>query len=257
MNVAVVMKQVPDTEAAVRVDSANPASIVEDDVKFVLNPYDEYAVEEALTIAENSGGEVIGVCIGPPRSETTIRSVLAMGVARAVLITDPMAVEADVITQGKIFAAVMREMDLSLVLCGREVIDTQEDALAPAIAEALNYPHVLNAGKITVEGDRVTVIRDVEGGSLEIEAPLPAVISCQKGLNDPRYPTLIAIRRAKRKELKTVTLADLGIDLKTPNSRIVALHTPPPRAAGVIAEGEPEDVAAQCMKWLAEEAKLV
>jgi electron transfer flavoprotein beta subunit len=256
MNVAVILKQVPDTEAVIKVDPINPAAIVEEDIKFVLNPYDEFAVEEALTIAEETGGEAVGVCIGPERSETALRTALAMGLSRAILIPDPEAVMADVVTQGKILAAALRDSDVSLILAGREVIDTQEDALAPSVAEALGYPHVLNAAKIELDQDHVTVLRDIEGGSLRIEAELPAVISCQKGLNDPRYPTLIAIKRSKMKEIKQVNLAELGIDASA-KSTVVALRMPPPRPPGVLVKGEPQEVVAQCLKWLAEEAKLI
>lgn len=256
MNIAVILKQVPDTEAVIRIDPTNPAAIVEDEIKFVLNPYDEYAVEEALTIAEETGGETVGVCIGPERAETAIRTALAMGLTRAILISDPQAVAADVVTQGKILAAALRDVEVSMILSGREVIDTQEDALAPAVAEALGYPHILNAGKIQIDQDHMTVLRDIEGGSLRIEALLPVVVSCQKGLNDPRYPTLIAIKRSKMKEIKQMSLAELGIDAIT-KSTVVALRMPPPRPPGVVVEGEPDDVVAQCLKWLAEEAKLV
>jgi electron transfer flavoprotein beta subunit len=256
MNVAVILKQVPDTEAVIRVDPANPNAIVEDEIKFVLNPYDEFAVEEALTIAEKTDGETIGVCIGPERAETAIRTALAMGLTRAILISDPEAVAADVVTQGKVLAAALRDADVSMILAGREVIDTQEDALAPSVAEALGYPHILNAGKIQIDQDRVTVQRDIEGASLTIEAMLPAVVSCQKGLNDPRYPTLIAIKRSKMKEIKQMSLAELGVDASA-KSTVVGLRMPPPRAPGVVAEGEPEEVVAQCVKWLADEAKLV
>ncbi len=257
MNVAVILKRVPDTEATIVVDRSLPTTIVEDEVKFVLNPYDEYAIEEALTIAAEGDGETIGVCIGPEQAETVIRSGLAMGLNRAVLISDPEAVDADIITQCKILAAAIKDLDVSLVLCGREFIDTQDDAMAAAVAQNLDMPHVLNAGKIDLKDDRVTVIRDIEGGALEIEALLPAVISCQKGLNDPRYPTLIAIKRSKRKEIKKVTLSDLGIEIGAPKSRVVALKSPPPRAQGVTATGDPEDVVSQCLTWLADEAKLV
>ena len=256
MNVAVILKQVPDTEAVIKVDPMNPAAIVEEDIKFVLNPYDEFAVEEALTIAEQTAGETLGACIGPERAETALRTALAMGLSRAILISDPDAITADVVTQGKILAAALRDSDVSLILSGREVIDTQEDGLAPSVGEALGYPHVLNAGRIEIADDRVTVLRDIEGGSLRIEAELPAVVSCQKGLNDPRYPTLIAIKRSKMKEIKRMNLAELGVDA-SPKSALIALRTPPPRPPGVLVEGEPEEGVAQCLKWMAEEAKLV
>ncbi len=257
MNIAVVLKQVPDTEAVLKADPSIDGSIVEDNIKFILNPYDEYAVEEAVTIAEATGGEVIGVCIGPERSETAIRTALAMGVKRAVLVSDSDAVDTDIVTQGKIIATVIKDLDVSLVLCGRAMIDTQEDAMAAIVGQALEMPHVLEANKIDINGDKVAVVREIDGGAIEVDVSIPAVISCQKGLNDPRYPTLMAIKRCKKKELKKLTLADLAIQRQPPKSKIVALQTPPPRAEGKKVEGETVDVVAQTIKWLAEDAKVI
>lgn len=257
MNIAVILQQVPDTEAVVKPHPASPGAIIEEGVKFILNPYDEYAVEEALRITEKDGGEVVGVCIGPARSETAIRMAMAMGMARAVLISDAPAVEADIVTQGGILAAVIKGLSARLVLCGREMIDTQNDAAAALAAHRLGIPHVLAASKINIAGDSATVIRDIEGGSLEIETTLPAVISCQKGLNEPRYPTLIAIKRAKNKEIKKMTLAELGLTAAAPKSRITALRPPQARAAGVKITGSPEEVAGKCLAWLSETAKVI
>ncbi|MDO8805824.1 MAG: electron transfer flavoprotein subunit beta, partial [Elusimicrobiota bacterium] len=111
--------------------------------------------------------------------------------------------------------------------------------------------------KIDVAGDRVTVIRDIEGGSLEIETALPAAISCQKGLNEPRYPTLIAIKRAKNKEIKKMTLAELGLAAAPAKSRVTALRLPQARAAGVKIAGSPEEVTGKCLAWLSETAKVI
>jgi electron transfer flavoprotein beta subunit len=226
-------------------------------VDCILNPYDEYAVEEALRITEKSGGEAVGFCIGPERSEAAIRTALAMGLSRAVWIAEPAAAEADVITQSRILAAAIKGFSPSLILCGREVIDTQEDALAAATAQFLDIPHVLNASKITISDDKATVLREAEGASLEIEARLPAAISCCKGLNEPRYPTLIAIKRARAKEIKRVSLAELGLQLGPSKSRVAALLAQPPRPKGVRVEGEPAVVAGKGMEWLAGTAKVI
>lgn len=257
MNVAVVLQQVPDTEAVVKPHPANQGAIIEEGVKFILNPYDEYAVEEALRITEKDGGEVVGVCIGPDRSETAIRMALAMGMTRAVLISEQPAVEADLVAQGGILAAAIKGLSARLVLCGREMIDTQNDAVAAVVAHRLGIPHVLAASKIDIAGDKATVLRDIEGGSLEIETALPAAISCQKGLNEPRYPTLIAIKRAKNKEIKKMTLAELGIAAAPPKSRVTALRPPQARSAGVKVTGEPAEVAGKCVAWLSETAKVI
>lgn len=257
MNVAVILQQVPDTEAVVKPDPASPGAILEEGVKFILNPYDEFAVEEALKITEKDGGEVVGVCIGPDRSEAAIRMAMAMGMERAILISEPAAVEADLVTQGAILAAAVKTLSPRLVLCGREMIDTQNDATAALVAAQLGIPHVLAASKIEIAGDKAVVVRDIEGGSLEIETALPAAISCQKGLNEPRYPTLIAIKRAKNKEIKKMTLAELGITPAAPKSRVTGLRLPQARSAGVKINGTPEEVTVKCLIWLSETAKVI
>ena len=257
MNVAVILQQVPDTEAVVKPDPARQGAILEDGVKFILNPYDEYAVEEALRIIEKDGGEVVGVCIGPDRAETAIRMAMAMGMERAILISDPAAVEADIVTQGVILAAAIKTLSPRLVLCGREMIDNQNDAAAAVVARKLGIPHVLAASKIELAGEKAVVVRDIEGGSLEIETTLPAAISCQKGLNEPRYPTLIAIKRAKNKEIKKMTLAELGLTAAASKSRVTALRLPNARAAGVKITGTPEEVTGQCLAWLSGTAKVI
>ncbi len=257
MDIAVVIKQTPDTEARIVPDSGNTKQIVSDGINFILNPYDEFALEEALTITESSGGEVICFAIGPESSEPAMRTALAMGAARGILITDPGAVDADIVTQGKILAAAIRTVNPGLVLCGREWIDVQEDALAAILGEFLDMPHVMNAARITLNGSQVTVNREVEGATFEITSPLPAVVSCQKGLNEPRYPTLIAIRKSKSKELKMMSSADLGLTSIVPASQIVALEAPPPRAQGKLVTGETDQLVAQSLRWLSDEAKLI
>ena len=257
MNIAVILRQVPDTEAVIRPDSSKPGRIHEADLKFVLNPYDEYAVEEAIRIKEKSGGEVVGFCIGPNRSESSIRSAMAVGMDKAVLITDPAAVEADVVTQGRILAAAIKGFSPTVIFCGRDLIDTQDDGMAAIVAHFLDIPHVLNAAKVTIEGDKATVVREVEGASLELEVKLPAAISCSKALNEPRYAKILDIKRAKAKELKKVTLAELGVGPFTSKTRLVDLKLPPSRPKGIRVAGEPAVVAGQGVEWLSKTAKVI
>jgi electron transfer flavoprotein beta subunit len=258
MDIAVILRQVPDTEAAVAPDPARPGAILETGVKFVLNPYDEYAVEEAVRIVEAAGGgSAVGFCIGPERAEIALRTALAMGLERAVLISEPAAVDADIVGQGRILAAAIKALSPSLVLCGREFIDTAEDAMAAVLAQFLGLPHVLNASKIELSADKAVVQREAEGSTLEIEAALPAVVSAAKGLNEPRYPTLMAIKRSKAKEIKRVTLSELGLAPAAPRRRVTALVAPPPRAKGVRVEGDPAAAAAQGLEWLSKTAKVI
>ena len=257
MNIAVILRQVPDTEAVVQPDAARPGAVLEAELKFVLNPYDEYAVEEAVRITERLGGDAVGFCIGPERSETAIRGALAVGLRRAVLITDAAAVEADVITQGRILAAAIKGFAPELILCGRELIDTSDDAMAAVVAHFLDIPHVLEAVKIVVDGGKATVTREVEGADLEIEAPLPAAVSCCKGLNEPRYPKILDIKRSKAKEIKRLSLAELGFEPRPAKSRVVELRLPPARPKGIRVDGEPAVAAGQAVEWLSKTAKVI
>ncbi len=257
MNIVVIIHQVPDTEAVIKPDSNDKSRINEEEIKFILNPYDEYAVEEAIVQADKHDLETVAVCIGPQRAETAIRSALAMGINRAILINDEAAVEADSVTRGTIIAAALKDMDVKMILTGRETIDRNDDSLASVLAEKMGLPHINYATKIEMEGDKVKTDRDIEGGSLEIESTLPAIISCQKGLNDPRYPSLIAIKRAKKKEVKTVTLADLGLEATAPKTVTVNLRDLPPRAEGIKVSGEPAEVVAQCITWMSDKAKII
>ncbi len=257
MDIAVILRQVPDTEAVVKPDPACPGAILETDIKFIINPYDEYAIEEALRITEKMGGSAVGFCVGPERSEAALRTALAMGLERVVWICEPAAWQADVVTQGSILAAAIKGFNPSLILCGREMIDTREDAMAAVVAQCLDMPHVLNAAKIELSGDKAVVSREVDGATLEIEAKLPVAVSCSKGLNEPRYPTLIAIKRSKNKEIKKVTLAELGVAPGPAKSKVLAFKPMPPRAKGVRVEGEAAEVTAKGMDWLAKVAKVI
>lgn len=257
MDIAVILHQVPDTEAKIDPDGSQGGRIKEDNIKFILNPYDEYAIEEALRITEKSGGEVIGIAIGPEREEAAIRSAMAMGIHRALWIKDKSAIDADVVTKGRIFSAAIKSLNIQLCLCGREWIDTQDDALAAIIAETLGWSHVLNASKIILESTRAIVTREIEGTYTEFEAPLPAVISCQKDLNEPRYPTLIAIKRAKMKEIKQVSLPELAIQIDSSKIKLLSLKAPPARQTGKIVQGEPLDVGLQAVNFLSEQVKVI
>jgi len=255
MNVAVILRQVPDTESEISVDPDNETIILDDDIKWILNPYDEFAVEAAVTLAGENDGKVIAICIGRDSAEQVIRTAMAMGVDEGLLINDDDAINADIIAQAKIIAEATKDDQPDLVLCGREFIDSNEDALAAALAEFLGTPHVLNVSKLEFDGTTFTVEREVDGGSLEIETQIPAVFSCQKGLNEPRYPNLMAVRRARKKPLEIKSLDDLDIAPPQPGIKVIKLNTPPQRAEGKLVEGEPADTAIQAVEWLQNEAK--
>lgn len=255
MDIAVILRQVPDTEAVITVHPDDQSQILEDDIKWIMNPYDEFAVEAAVSLAEDSDGEVTAVCIGRDDAEQVIRTAMAMGVHKGILITDDDLVSLDIISQASILSQVLSENTPDLILCGREFIDTGDDALGAALAEFMGLPHVLNVSALELDNNTLQVEREIDGGSLKIEMELPGVISCQKGLNEPRYPNLMAVRRARNKPLEIQSLEDAGIERPAARSRITQLVQPPPRAAGQMIDDEPDVAARKAADWLENEAR--
>jgi len=264
VNIIVCLKQVPDTESQIKIGS-DEKSIVTDDIKWVMNPYDEFGVEEALRLKEKFGGEVTVVGLGPKRVTETIRTALAMGADKGVLISDDALEGSDSIATAKALAAAIKDLDCDLIFTGQRGIDDDTGIVGAGIAEFLGIPQLSLIVKVDVaeDGKSVTVTRPVEGQALVIESSLPALITAQKGLNEPRYASLPGIMKAKKKPLEEKTLADLGLDASefgegARKVKILAITPPPERAGGKIIEGEtPQEKAAELAKLLHEEAKAV
>jgi len=264
VNIIVCLKQVPDTESQIKIGS-DEKSIVTDDIKWVMNPYDEFGVEEALRLKEKFGGEVTVVGLGPKRVTETIRTALAMGADKGVLISDDALEGSDSIATAKALAAAIKNLDCDLIFTGQRGIDDDTGIVGAGIAEFLGIPQLSLIIKVDVaeDGKSVTVTRPVEGQALVIESSLPALITAQKGLNEPRYASLPGIMKAKKKPLEEKTLADLGLDASefgegARKVKILAITPPPERAGGKIVEGEtPQEKAAELAKLLHEEAKAV
>ncbi|MCK5514766.1 MAG: electron transfer flavoprotein subunit beta/FixA family protein [Deltaproteobacteria bacterium] len=264
MNIIVCMKQVPDTEAQIRV-KPDGSGIVDSDIKFVMNPYDEYGVEEALLLKEKFGGTVTIVCLGSERAIEAIRTGLAMGADKAVHLDDPAFEGGDAFSTAKALAAAIKGMEYDLIFCGKQAIDDDLAQVGPALAEMLGIPQIVVVTKVEVseDGKKAKVNRQIIGGEEIIEVPLPAVLTAQKGLNEPRYASLPGIMKAKKKEVKSVKIADLGLD---PNAvgkagaktQILKMYSPPQRESGNIIEGETaEETASKLAKLLREEAKVI
>jgi electron transfer flavoprotein beta subunit len=264
MEIVVCMKQVPDTETKIKVNPEG-TGIITEGIKYVMNPYDEYAVEEALRIREKQGGTVTILCLGPDRATEAIRTALAMGADEANHLNDPAFEGTDSFTTAKILAKALGGMKYDLILTGKQAMDYDASQVFSCLAELLDLPYVsvVVGLEISADGKSATAKRETEGGMEEIiEVPLPAVIAAQKGLNEPRYASLPGIMKAKKKEIKKIDLAALGMDaaevgekgskLKTKNFRL-----PPERQAGKKLEGEPAETAVQLAKLLRDEAKLI
>jgi electron transfer flavoprotein beta subunit len=260
LEVIVLLKQVPSTESFVGI-SENGLSVKTGDVKWVINPYDEFAVEEALRVKEAHGGSVTILSIGPEKAVEAIRTALAMGADKGILINDPAAYNCDGLQTAKILAAVIKNMPFDLIIAGQRAVDGDNYMVGSAVAEFLNIPAVTMVMKEAIADGRITCSRTVEGGMVVVEAPLPALITTQRGLNEPRYASLPGIMKAKKKPLEIKSLKDIGLDaagIGAPKTKIISLKYPPERKGGKMIAGETAaDKAKALVKALHEEAKVV
>ncbi len=264
MNIIVCLKQVPDTETQIKVGS-DGKSIATDDIKWVMNPYDEHGVEEALRIKEKFGGEVTVVGLGPKRVTESIRTALAMGADKGILVSDEALEGSDSLAVAKALAAAIKELDYDLIFSGQRGVDDDMGVVGANIAELLDIPQLSVIDKVEVaeDGKSVKVNRPIEGSILVIESPLPALITAQKGLNEPRYASLPGIMKAKKKPFDEKTLSDLGLDAAefgegARKVKVLEITPPPAREAGKIVEGEtPQEKAAGLAKLLHDEAKVI
>jgi electron transfer flavoprotein beta subunit len=264
VNVIVCLKQVPDTETQIKI-AQDGKSIVADNIKWVMNPYDEFGVEEGLRIKEKFGGEVTIVSAGPKSAAEAIRTALAMGADKGIHINDPALNEGDSLAVARALAAVIKGLDYSVIFTGQRGIDDDAGLVGPALAEMLDIPQLTVITKVEVaeDGKSIKAHKPVEGRTMVIESKVPVLISAQKGLNEPRYASLPGIMKAKKKPLDEKSLADLGLDPaqfgKSSRKTVIAQMTPPPqRQNGKIVDGEtPEHKARELARLLREEAKVI
>ncbi|HAA01836.1 MAG TPA: electron transfer flavoprotein subunit beta [Syntrophobacteraceae bacterium] len=265
MNIVVLLKQTPDTESVIRIAS-DGRSIVTDDVKWIINPYDEFAVEAALRLKEKHGGKVTIVSWGPQRVVESIRTALAMGADEGVLIDDPALEGSDALGVARALAASAQELNPDVIVCGSRAVDYDQGQRGAMVAELLGMPHLALAVSLQCDGSKVTIERPIEGGKVTVEAELPALITTggSHAVWNPRYASLPGIMKAKKKPLAVKKLADLGLDEgaageSSAKVRIVSLEMPPQRAAGRIVNGnlDSQGKAKELVRLLHEEAKVV
>jgi electron transfer flavoprotein beta subunit len=254
VNCIVCVACVPDTASVIKI-GPDGKSIDETGIKWILSPYDEYALEEALQLTEAKGGEVTAVTYGPARAEATLRECLARGAHQAVHAIGGEASLGDSFAIAKVLAEVVKGREYDLVLVGFKGVGTDAGQVGQMLAELLGLPHVANVTKLDVGDGSLTAGRDVEGGQEQVDCPMPALITCQKGLNEPRYAALKGIMAAKRKPVEKVE----GVDEGDSYHSFQGLELPPPKEAGTIIQGEedPAGAAAQLVKLLREEAKAI
>ena len=256
MNILVLVKQVPDTETKIKIAS-DKKSIEKSDIKWVINPYDEFAIEQALKTKETlKTGTVTVVSMGPDRTVDALRTAIAMGADNACHIKADQ--ELDTYLVSKALVEVIKKENAQLVFSGKQGIDDDQAATFGYVAELLGWPSASMVIKCDVSTDKVAVHREVEGGTrFAIEMPLPAVVAVDKGINTPRYASLPGIMKAKKKEIKTYSLADLGLGSETPKTSVSDFALPPERQAGKKLSGDAATQVKELVKLLREEAKVI
>ncbi len=264
MRIAVCIKQVPNTEARLRV-AKDGKWVEEEDLPFVINESDEYALEEGLALAEKTGGEVVVFSLGPDRVREALRKTLAVGAARAVHLNDPAFAGGDALATGQALAAAIARESFDLVLTGSQSDDVRWGGTGSVIAGHLGWPHVwLVMGVVLEEGGKsLKVTREMESGINEISrVQVPAVLEIQAGINHPRYASLKGIMAAKKKEIAPVTAADLGLDagqVGAAGSRveIVSVAFPDSGSGAQILEGDVKVATATLVEKLQKEARVL
>jgi electron transfer flavoprotein beta subunit len=245
------MKQVPDTETKIQ-PKADGSGIDFTGVKFVMNPYDEFAVEEAIKM----GGESTVITMGPERTVEGLRTALAMGIQKAIHV-DTGDKWYDPFTTATVLAKVLKEGSYDVILCGKQAIDGDNSQVTQMVAELLNAPQVVIVEKVEMAGDKVKVTRRVSGGTKEIyEVGFPVVLGAEKGLNTPRYASLPGIMKAKSKPIDKKNAEELLAGTQS-LIQFTNYQLPPERAAGKKIEGEPAQQAKELARLLREEAKVI
>ena len=252
MKIAVLIKYCPDSEAVVTVDGGE---LKTSGIKYSVSPYDEYAVEEALKIIEARGdGEVVVLNVGPESNKKGIQAELARGANRAIHIVTDAVIECPKCTADLLAAALKKESP-DLILCGWKGIDYDQGLTGTKVAEILGIPHVNLVTKLEIADGKAVANRQVDGGEEVIEVSLPAVIGAQKGLNEPRYPSLKGIMKAKKKPMEKTSPAELGVETQAGGAEFVSFEAPPAKQGGKIFEGS--ESAREVVRLLVEEAKVL
>jgi electron transfer flavoprotein beta subunit len=256
MNIYVIMKRTFDTEEKIVVKNGK---VSEDGATFIINPYDEYAVEEALKLREEHGGEVTVVTIGEEEAEKELRTALAMGADKAVLINDEDVEDGDPFSTATILSAYLKDKEVDIILAGNVTVDGSSSQVGPRLAAELGITAVTTITKLTLDGNQATIERDVEGDVEIVETDLPLLVTCQQGLNEPRYPSLPGIMKAKKKPLEKLELDDLDLDEDDVEGKTKTVHIflPTAKGTGKILEGEVAHQVKELASLLKTEAKVI
>lgn len=248
MKLIACINHVPDTTTKIAI-AADKTSIDPTGVTFIINPYDEFAVEECLKLREKNGGEVIAVSLGGDAHKETLRKALAMGADKGVLLKDEAVRDTYAVAEG--LAAFIKEQSADMVFFGKQSVDGDDAAIGQMVAEMLGMSCVSVAVKLEVDGTSVRAEREIEGGHETVETSLPCIVTAQKGLNEPRYPSLKGIMAAKKKPIEEVPAAP-----SSPKTSVVEMKRPAAKSAGKIV-GTDASAVPELVRLLKEEAKVI
>lgn len=259
LHIVVFTRSTPDTAA--RVEVGADGNVSWGDVATVVNPWDEYALEEAITLAKNHNGKSAVIAIGPEIHNEALKHSLAMGIDEAIRVGDPALENIDSLVYATAAAGAVKKLeDVSLVIFGKESVDIGTDQHNYQIARKLGWPMLSYVSRIIdvdFDARTIKVERLLEEGKQIVTSKLPAVISVMKDINEPRYPSFIGIRKAAKATIPEWTLADLGVEPPSPKTSVIAYSNPPVRNVQVeMLEGTPEAQAAQLVERLLEEKVL-
>jgi len=256
MKIFVCLKHVPDTAINIKVAGTN--GYEDSELKFIPNPYDEVAIEEAVSIVEEQGGEVVIITVGKPDAAATIRGAMAMGADRAILVKTNQQFLDSSLTAAALKAAIEADGMPDMIFTGKGSVDTEGFQTHYRLAHALGVPVANDVSVLTLENGAVQVQRETGSGEKQvIRMTLPCLIGATKGLNEPRYPKFQAIMKAKKKEIKEMDIADFGIDSSNGRVTIERLEVVPERSGGRMLDGSVDDQVTELVRILKEDEKVL
>lgn len=255
MRILLCVKHVPDTAAKITIKGGNG---IDESVKYVMNPYEEYAAEEAITLRDKEQGEIVVLSVGKPDAIQSIRSALAMGADRGILVKTGETVDQLVIAQA-LAKVIKDEGDFDIIFMGKQSVDSEAMQSQYRLASLLDIPVVSSVIKFEKQDDKIVVESEIEGGARQvIEMTMPCIVAAMKGLNEPRYPKLPDIMKAGKKEVKEIELASLGLETSSSSMTVTELNYLPEKPEGKMVSGDdPKQLAEELVRLLREEAKVL
>ena len=254
MKIVVLLKVVPDTETRFQLNSDASDVVWDSSIEWVIGPYDEYAIEEAIKIKEKFGGEVVSVTIGRGNEEKSIRKAMAMGVDSGILINNADLANSDPISIAKALAETVKPLGADIIITGKMATDTADSFIGPALGELLSIPVIAEVSSLEVSESNLVATRDASGRKEKFESSFPVLITADKGLNEPRYPKLPMIMKAKKKPLEIKDTAGTEV---TNNVTLTVVAFPPKKEAGELITGDPDTLVTKLVDGLQNKEKVI